>query len=45
MKVVLADLREQQDKAYFPDEIFRKMTEKNPEIKKLRDELDLEIDF
>jgi hypothetical protein len=37
---------EQQDKeAYFPDEIYKKMVEKNPEIKNLRDQLDLEIDF
>ena len=41
----LADIKEQQDKAYFPDEIYKKMVEKNPEIKNLRDQLDLEIDF
>lgn len=45
MKVVLADITEQNDKAYFPDEIYKKMTQKNPEIKNLRDQLDLEIDF
>ena len=45
INIVLADIKEQQDKAYFPDEIFKKMTEKNPEIKNLRDQLDLEIDF
>ncbi len=45
INIVLADLKEQQDKAYFPDEIYKKMTEKNPEIKNLRDQLDLEIDF
>ena len=45
LKIVLADIREQKDKAYFPDEIYKKMTEKNPEIKNLRDQLDLEIDF
>ncbi|HSG67659.1 MAG TPA: hypothetical protein VK994_03055, partial [Bacteroidales bacterium] len=41
----LADIREQEDKAYFPDEIYKKMIEKNPEIKNMRDQLDLEIDF
>jgi len=41
----LADIKQQQDKAYFPDEIYKKMVEKNPEIKNLRDQLDLEIDF
>ena len=41
----LADIKEQKDKAYFPDEIYKKMVEKNPEIKNLRDQLDLEIDF
>ena len=41
----LADIKDQQDKAYFPDEIYKKMVEKNPEIKNLRDQLDLEIDF
>jgi len=41
----LADIKMQQDKAYFPDEIYKKMVEKNPEIKNLRDQLDLEIDF
>ncbi len=45
LNIVLADIKEQQDKAYFPDEIYKKMTEKNPEIKNLRDQLDLEIDF
>ena len=41
----LADIKEQEDRAYFPDEIYRKMTQKNPEIKNMRDQLDLEIDF
>ena len=41
----LADIKEQEDKAYFPDEIYKKMVEKNPEMKTLRDQLDLEIDF
>jgi len=45
INVVLADIKVAQDKAYFPDEIYKKMTEKNPEIKNLRDQLDLEIDF
>jgi len=45
LRIVLADISEQKDKAYFPDEIYKKMTEKNPEIKNLRDQLDLEIDF
>ena len=45
LNIVLADIKKQQDKAYFPDEIYKKMTEKNPEIKNLRDQLDLEIDF
>lgn len=45
LNIVLADIKEQQDKAYFPDEIYKKMTKKNPEIKNLRDQLDLEIDF
>lgn len=45
MDVRLADVKEQQDKAYFPDEIYKKMIEKNPAVKDLRDELDLEIDF
>ncbi|MCK4568796.1 MAG: DNA polymerase III subunit gamma/tau [Bacteroidales bacterium] len=45
INIALADIKDQQDKAYFPDEIFKKMTEKNPEIKNLRDQLDLEIDF
>jgi hypothetical protein len=41
----LADIKEQNDKAYFPDEIYKKMVEKNPELKNFRDQLDLEIDF
>ncbi len=41
----LADIKEQEDRAYFPDEIYRKMVQKNPEIKNMRDQLDLEIDF
>ena len=45
VSIILADINEQQDKAYFPDEIYKKMVEKNPEIKNLRDQLDLEIDF
>jgi len=45
ISIILADINEQQDKAYFPDEIYKKMVEKNPEIKNLRDQLDLEIDF
>jgi len=45
LKIILADLQAQEDKAYFPEEIFKKMSEKNPEIKNLQDQLDLEIDF
>lgn len=41
----VAAVEEQDDKAYFPDEIYKKMVEKNPEVKNLRDQLDLEIDF
>ncbi len=44
-EIRLADLEEQQEKAYFPDEIYKKMVQKNPEIKNLRDQLDLDIDF
>lgn len=44
-EIRLADIKDQQDKAYFPDEIYKKMAQKNPEIKNLRDQLDLEIDF
>lgn len=45
IQVVLADKEEQEDRAYFPDEIYKKMVGKNPEVKNLRDQLDLEIDF
>jgi DNA polymerase-3 subunit gamma/tau len=45
ISINLADIKEQEDKAYFPDEIYKKMTEKNPAIKNMRDQLDLEIDF
>jgi DNA polymerase-3 subunit gamma/tau len=45
LKVKLADIKEQKEKAYFPDEIYRKMVDNNPEVKNLRDQLDLEIDF
>lgn len=41
----LADIKEQQDVPYFPDEIYKKMVEKHPEVKNMRDQLDLEIDF
>lgn len=41
----MADMKEQEDKAYFPDEIYKKMIEKHPEVKNMRDQLDLEIDF
>jgi hypothetical protein len=32
-------------KAYTPQEKFAKMAEKNPELKKMKDQLGLEIDF
>ena len=35
----------EQSKAYFPEEIYQKMAEKNPNIKKLKDQLDMEIDY
>jgi DNA polymerase-3 subunit gamma/tau len=41
----LADPGEQENKAYFPDEIYKKMAEKNPEITNLRNQLGLDIDF
>ena len=34
-----------ESKAYFPEEIYQKMAEKNPNIKKLKDQLDMEIDY
>jgi DNA polymerase-3 subunit gamma/tau len=33
------------DKPYTPQEKFKKMAEKNPALQKLKDQLDLEIDF
>ena len=41
----LMDIKDQEDRAYFPDEIYKKMIQKNPDIKNMRDKLDLEIDF
>jgi DNA polymerase III subunit gamma/tau len=41
----VADPGEQENKAYFPDEIYKKMAEKNPEITNLRNQLGLDIDF
>jgi len=34
-----------QTKAYLPQEKFKKMAEKNPALKSLKDKLNLEIDF
>lgn len=45
MDTRVAAVEEQDKEAYFPDEIYKKMVEKNPEINKMRDQLDLEIDF
>jgi len=36
---------QEESKAYFPEEIYQKMAEKNPNIKKLKDQLDMEIDY
>ncbi|MFO8128640.1 MAG: DNA polymerase III subunit gamma/tau [Bacteroidales bacterium] len=36
---------EKDTKAYFPEEIYKKMSEKNPRIKELKDKLDLELDY
>ena len=36
---------QESSKAYFPEEIYQKMAEKNPNIKKLKDQLDMEIDY
>ncbi|MEA3478182.1 MAG: DNA polymerase III subunit gamma/tau, partial [Bacteroidota bacterium] len=35
----------EESKAYFPEEIYQKMAEKNPNLKKLKDQLDMEIDY
>lgn len=45
LKTKVATVEQQDKEAYFPDEIYKKMVEKNPEVKNLRDQLDLEIDF
>ena len=36
---------QEEKKAYLPEEIYQEMVKKNPNIKKLRDELDLELDY
>lgn len=45
LKTRVATVEQQDKEAYFPDEIYKKMVEKNPDVKNLRDQLDLEIDF
>ena len=35
----------EEKKAYLPEEIYQEMVKKNPNIKKLKDELDLELDY
>jgi DNA polymerase-3 subunit gamma/tau len=42
---VLVNEQEAQSRAYLPQEKFRKMAEKNPALKSLKDKLNLEIDF
>jgi DNA polymerase-3 subunit gamma/tau len=42
---VLVNEQEVQTRAYLPQEKFKKMAEKNPALKTLKDKLNLEIDF
>jgi len=42
---VVVNEQEVKSKAYLPQEKFRKMAEKNPALKTLKDKLNLEIDF
>ncbi|MBU2649689.1 MAG: DNA polymerase III subunit gamma/tau [Bacteroidetes bacterium] len=42
---ILVDEDIQESKAYFPEEIFQKLSEKNPALRELKDKLDLELDF
>ena len=42
---VLVNEQEAQSRAYLPQEKFKKMADKNPALKTLKDKLNLEIDF